>query len=211
MKFDIFDSSTWNNKKIDNQKRIRDSILGQIGNLIPQIRKLQKEIRDKVECNNPEDSFEYMTAIELSDEVKKIFEISIEYPTTKAAEVLHKIDVFLNKYNDNVNRQYNYLLFVDMLKEIKPYLFENDRKVFDLVESKNNIDADFSVKVSGNAAWDKYIENVKYMNSMLNYYKAKVKRQEELLNVCDCEDCNNEDCNNEDCNNEDCDSIDYDD
>lgn len=169
-KFNLFDEHTWDIELEDREKLLRNKALGQLGQLISEIRALRDTIEEShVDAQQDNDELKLALTLQKSNSVAfKLMGVSITYPDLEIAEVTRLINQILEFWSDKETREANWRHAVNLVKPLKPYLdkgyvyfYKDARK-----EAVNNLT---SVKVVGNAAWEVY----KTAESRSSYWYAK--------------------------------------
>lgn len=151
-KFDLFNELTWAYEPQDYETLIANKALGHIGSRVGKLQILKQHLQNKANLYN---AAEFTLAKSLSKEVAEILQVKIEYPDSNIEKLLCQIDSVLDVWARGTEyRQKHWKELIPTLKILDPYIQENLSYHYPV----SSIVGIASPKVSGNAAWQVYLE-----------------------------------------------------
>lgn len=169
MAINILDPKTWTVSDVDQTELIKRKVLGAMGNKIGELKHFRNTLNNCVSTGNPD----YGAAIYLRDnnpEAFKIMEVSFVYPDNdQKASLIDKLDQILKIWSDVPNRFVNAEKISSLISEVENHL---PKDAFGKYIHRSTIE----IKVSGNAAWELYL-NLRKTNECLARQLEIVSRQ----------------------------------
>lgn len=178
MKFDLFNESTWlhhTHQQIEDI--ITNKALGAIGQKIHEMRMLRERLTSGIKdlIKSKEESDAYIIASELmksNPEAAKLMGVEIVYDKIEVANIIQIIDKTLEFWKDTEARRYRWRELLPDLKQLEPYLPSKHAVSYYGHDMQKSLAALAGPKVTGNKAWECYLNAERDRRYFHAQYKA---------------------------------------
>jgi hypothetical protein len=176
-KFDIFNKSSWTVEITDREKTITNKAVGRIGQMISEIRDLRANIEKTHKTFEQTDYSIAQKLLTSNSEAYRLMQISYETTDNQVTNILTTIDEILTFWSDKTKREHNWRCILPKLQELQPYLSGG---IYGKIYAKEEIEKLVTIKVSGNKAWDAYLNQAKETAKWYDCWKKTSAKLEDI-------------------------------